>query len=107
MRFLAISTFNAAGLALYGRRMMASFRQHWPSAHCLITHGSVAAVEAVILGCPVFVDATSAAAPVGRTDRDLENPVMPDRTAWLHSLANAQFNLPEILSGEGWRFMEA
>lgn len=31
MRFLAISTFNAAGLALYGRRMMASFRQHWPS----------------------------------------------------------------------------
>lgn len=72
-------------------------------AHCLVTHGSVAAVEAVIMGCPVFVDHTSAAAPVGRTDLDLENPVMPDRTAWLNSLANAQFNLPELLTGECWR----
>lgn len=74
-------------------------------AHCLVTHGSVAAVEAVIMGYPVFVDETSAAAMVGRTDLDLENPVMPDRTAWLHSLANAQFNLPEILSGECWKWM--
>lgn len=75
-------------------------------AHCLVTHGSVAAVEAVIMGCPVYVDAGfSAAAPVGRTDRDFDNPVMPDRTAWLHSLANAQFNLPEILNGECWKWM--
>lgn len=73
------------------------------NAHCLVTHGSVAAVEAVIMGCPVFVDATSAAAPVGRTDLDFENPVMPDRAAWLHSLANAQFSLPEILRGECWK----
>jgi len=27
---LAVSTFNADGLALYGRRMMESFRQNWP-----------------------------------------------------------------------------
>lgn len=27
---LAVSTFNAEGLALYGRRMMESFRQNWP-----------------------------------------------------------------------------
>lgn len=30
MRFLAVSTFNAAGLAQYGRRMMTSFHRHWP-----------------------------------------------------------------------------
>lgn len=75
------------------------------NAHCLITHGSVAAVEAVIMGCPVFVDETSAAAPVGRTDLDIENPVMPDRTAWLYSLANAQFTLPELLAGMCWEHM--
>lgn len=31
MKFLAISTFNAAGLDLYGRRMMESFRRNWPA----------------------------------------------------------------------------
>lgn len=105
----AIEDARATGRKVVVRRKDSTvpLRKELLGAHCLITHGSVAAVEAVILGCPVFVDATSAAAPVGRTDRDLENPVMPDRTAWLHSLANAQFNLPEILSGEGWRFMEA
>lgn len=30
MHFLAVSTFNAAGLAKYGRRMMDSFHRHWP-----------------------------------------------------------------------------
>ncbi|TCN30337.1 hypothetical protein [Sinorhizobium americanum] len=28
--FCAVSTFNAAGLELYGRRMVSSFREHWP-----------------------------------------------------------------------------
>lgn len=74
-------------------------------AHCLITHGSVAAVEAVIMGCPVFVDETSAAAPVGRTDLDLENPVRPDRTKWLYSLANGQFTFPELMVGEWGRYV--
>lgn len=30
MRFEAVSTFNAGGLGLYGRRMMESFHRHWP-----------------------------------------------------------------------------
>lgn len=30
MHFLAVSTFNAEGLAKYGRRMMDSFHRHWP-----------------------------------------------------------------------------
>lgn len=75
-------------------------------AHCLITHGSVAAVEAAIMGCPVFVDSTSAAAPVGKIDRDFNNPIMPDRTQWLYSLANAQYTLRELLSGECWNYVK-
>lgn len=31
MKFAAVSTFNADGLKLYGRRMMESFRQNWPA----------------------------------------------------------------------------
>jgi hypothetical protein len=76
-------------------------------AHCLVTHGSIAAVEAVIMGCPVFVDAESAAAPMGRIGYDdLENPVYPERQAWLNSLAYCQFNELELVDGTLWRLIE-
>lgn len=32
MKFAAISTFNKAGLDLYGRRMMQTFAKHWPAS---------------------------------------------------------------------------
>lgn len=76
-------------------------------AHCLVTHGSIAAVEAVVMGYPVFVDASSAAAPMGVTNfHDLENPVFPDRHKWLHSLAYGQFNEDELCNGVLWRFIQ-
>lgn len=76
-------------------------------AHCLVTHGSNAAVESVILGCPVFVDKSSAAALVGRIDlKDIERPVYPDRTAWLNSLAYSQFSEPELVDGTLWRLLD-
>lgn len=71
-------------------------------AHCLVTHGSVVAVEAAIYGCPVFVDASSAAAEIGRTDLDIDNPATPDRSDWLAGLAAGQFTLNEILAGKPW-----
>jgi hypothetical protein len=74
-------------------------------AWALVTHSSNVAVDAVIAGIPVFVAAESPAAPVGRTDLDIENPVMPDREAWWASLMNQQFTLPEMASGTAWRLM--
>jgi len=75
-------------------------------AHALVSHGSIAAVEAVILGCPVFVHPDSAAALVGRTDlKMIERPAMPDRTKWVHSLAYCQFNESELIDGTLWRLM--
>lgn len=75
-------------------------------AHALVTHGSNAAVESVVLGCPVFVDASSAAALVGRTDlKDIENPVYPDRDEWLKSLAYSQFSEPELVDGTLWKLL--
>ena len=75
-------------------------------AHCLVTHGSIAAVESVILGCPVFVHPDSAAALVGQTDlTKIEKPVYPDRQPWLNALAYSQFSERELVDGELWRLL--
>jgi len=74
-------------------------------AHCLVTHGSNAAVEAAIMGCPVFVHQDSAAALVGRTDLEIEDPLYPDREAWVRSLAYSQFNERELIDGTLWRLL--
>jgi hypothetical protein len=77
-------------------------------AHCLMTHGSIAAVEAAIMGYPVFVDISSAAAPVGSTDFEaIERPVYPERQRWLCSLAYSQFNESELCNGTLWRLIDA
>lgn len=76
--------------------------------HAVVTHASIAAVEAVIAGVPVFVDECSAAAPVGMTDITMvESPVRSDREEWAWSLAYGQWRRTEILSGEAWRHLEA
>lgn len=75
-------------------------------AHCLVAHGSNAAVEAVILGCPVIVARSSAAALVGRTSLgEIEQLAYPDRTAWLRSLSYSQFNEQELVDGTLWRLL--
>jgi len=75
-------------------------------AHCLVTHQSNAAAEAVILGCPVFVDDGSAAALVGQTDlTKIETPIYPERKPWLWSLAYSQFNEDELVNGTLWRLL--
>jgi len=76
-------------------------------AHCLVTHGSNAAVEAVIMGCPVYVDETSAASLVGHTDLSkIESPIYPERQPWLNSLAHSQWNEAEMCNGRMWRMIE-
>jgi hypothetical protein len=76
-------------------------------AHCLVSHGSIAAVEAAVMGCPVFVSADSAAALVGLTDLNkIESPIYPDRQSWLNTLAFSQFNETELVDGTLWRMIE-
>jgi len=76
-------------------------------AHALVTHGSIAAVEAVILGTPVFVDKSSAAALVGLTNLEqIEHPVYPDREPWLRALAHTQFSEQELTDGTMWRLLQ-
>ena len=78
-------------------------RNDLKGAHCMVTHGSGAAVESVIMGCPVFVHPDSAAALVGQTDIGrIEAPVYPARQSWLNSLAYSQFHERELVDGTLW-----
>lgn len=75
-------------------------------AHALVTHGSNAANEAIILGCPVFSHPSCAAALVGQTDiTKIEHPVYPDRQPWLNSLAYSQFDERELVDGTLWKWI--
>lgn len=81
-------------------------QQDLDGAHCLVTHGSIAAVESVVLGCPVFVHPDSAAALVGLTDLSrIEKPVYPERQPWLNALAYSQWNETELTDGTLWKML--
>lgn len=85
----------------FGRKLHEDLR----GAHCLVTHGSNAAVEAVIMGCPVFVHPDSAATLVGRSDLEIEAPLYPDREPWVRALAHSQFTERELVDGTLWRML--
>lgn len=76
------------------------------TAHALVTHSSNVAIEAACMGTPVFVAPASAAAPIGCLDlNSIEQPVYPDRRAWLAHLAYNQFSFDEIRDGRAWRML--
>lgn len=66
-------------------------------AHAVVTFGSVAGVEAAMLGYPVFAGPICPTRPIsaGRLE-DIETPAEADREAWLRSLSYAQWTLDEI-----------
>jgi hypothetical protein len=86
----------------FGRKLHEDLK----GAHAMVTHGSNAAVEGVIMGCPVFVYPGSAAALVGCTDlAEIESPVYPDRLPWVSSLCYNQYNEQELVDGTLWRML--
>lgn len=102
----ALARVTDRQLVIRDKESKRSLQSDLDGAHCLVTHGSIAAVESVILGCPVFVHPDSAAALVGRTDLAMiEKPVYPDRQPWLNALAYSQFNEQELVDGTLWSLM--
>jgi hypothetical protein len=88
------------------QRFSRKLHEDLKGAHCLVSHGSNAAVEAVIMGCPVIVDRCSAAALVGKTNLvEIENLAYPDREPWVRSLCYNQFNEAELTDGTLWRMI--
>jgi hypothetical protein len=78
----------------------------------LVTFNSVAAVESVFCGIPVFTLApTNAASPVGLTDiSQIDTPYYPDSDklyAWACHLAYGQFHINELKNGSVWRILNA
>jgi hypothetical protein len=103
----ALARVTDRQLVIRGKETRRPLQSDLQDAHALVSHGSIAAVEAVICGCPVFVHPDSAAALVGLTDlAQIERPVYPDREPWLRALAYSHFSEAEMANGTLWRLME-
>ncbi len=78
--------------------------------HCLVTYNSIAAVEALIYGKPVFTMGPNAAAPLANTDLSkIESPYMPNKLkvkSLCANLAYNQFTPAELEDGTAWRILE-
>ena len=80
------------------------FQEVLKDAWAVVSHSSVAAVEAAYSGVPVFGPRTSPAFWVGEEDlTKIEEPATPDREHWLRTLSYSQFHLDEIKNGMAWR----
>lgn len=82
-----------------------------PKAHALVTHGSHAAIDAILAGVPAIVLGDGAARPVAGTSlEDFRNDslMFPDRQkrfAWLSAISWWQYTVPEMIDGTMWRFL--
>lgn len=84
-----------------------------PRCHALVTHGSNAAVEAVIAGIPAVVVSRGACAAEPVAELDLEKglwdprfPGKDERRQWLANLAYCQFPIEEISNGYAWSTLQ-
>ena len=80
------------------------------NVHCMITFNSIAAIESLINGKPVFTMGPNAAQRFANTDLSkIENPFMPqiDQIRMLMcNLAYQQFTVEEMRNGTAWRMLQ-
>jgi hypothetical protein len=73
-----------------------------------VAHNSSPTVGAAIEGVPIFVTDTgrSQCRDIANTDlSQIETPVMPDRTAWLHRISQFHWSHADLVSGRCWSHM--
>lgn len=79
------------------------------TAHVVVTHGSSAAMDAVISGVPAIALGESAVAPVaGSSLKQINEPPFPSddaRWQWAANVAWCQWTVSEFASGEAWDFI--
>ena len=76
------------------------FDQCLQDAWAVINWNSGPGVQAAMAGVPVFVGASSLAAPVGNLDlSQIEKPVRPDRDNWLVDIAHTEWTVNELATG--------
>ena len=78
--------------------------------HCLVTYNSIAAVEALIFGKPVFTMGPNAAQPLANTDlKKIATPYMPSIPEIRNlccNLAYNQFTPKEMQEGTAWHILQ-
>lgn len=79
-------------------------------AHAMVTNGSNACFEAVLAGIPVVVLGDAVARPISSmTLEEIENPRLAsdaERLQWFSDLANCQWTMSEMRSGEAWQHVK-
>ena len=77
--------------------------------HCMVTFNSIAAVESLIYGKPVFTMGPNAAQPLANNDLTyIDTPFMPDFDQvrnLMCNLAYQQFTVAEMRSGKAWAML--
>ena len=76
-------------------------------AHCVVTHVSAAALDALRIGVPVMVTAACAATPLATPMCEIDAPRSGmDRLPLFSSLAWGQFTIEEMVTGFAWKALE-
>jgi hypothetical protein len=73
-----------------------------------VAHNSSPTVGAALEGVPIFVTdpVRSQCRDIANTDlSQIENPGMPDRTAWLHRISQFHWSHADLTSGRCWQHM--
>jgi hypothetical protein len=83
------------------------FRGAWAT----VVYNSSPSVASIIEGVPAFLtDSTpqhSQSFDVANTNiSNIENPIMPDRQAWVEKLSMCHWKFDELKSGEAWQFFK-
>ena len=82
------------------RAAVIPFDEDCKNAWAVVTHSSIAGVEAAVLGIPVFSQWQSPCSVIGNLDLSkIEDPTLHDRSSWLNTLAYYQYTESEIAAG--------
>lgn len=79
--------------------------------HCVVTHGTTAAADAIFAGVPAMVFGNAIARPVAETRiQSIETPYWGSadkRLRWASAMAYCQWSMAELESGEAWAELKA
>jgi hypothetical protein len=74
--------------------------------YALVSHSSVAAVEAALSGVPVICPDTCPAYPIGNDLTQINALQTPNRDKWVNTLTYSQFKLEELKNGTAWQIIK-
>lgn len=74
--------------------------------YALVSHSSVAAVEAACEGVPIICTETCPAYPIGNDITQINDIKTPNRDKWVNTLTYSQFKLEELRNGSAWAIIK-